>query len=78
MFTFSVVRAPSKYNAILGIPGIRDLKAQSSSLYGAIMIPTSRGVANVIYSSINCGNSGFQGQYNENGRRPNELVGIKR
>ncbi|XP_022042438.1 uncharacterized protein LOC110945108 [Helianthus annuus] len=43
--TFTVVRAPSKYNAILGRPGIRDLQAQASTPHGALVFQTPKGLA---------------------------------
>jgi hypothetical protein len=45
--TFSVVRAHSKYNAILGRPGIRALRALTSTAHGAMKFPTSDGIATV-------------------------------
>ncbi|XP_021980450.1 uncharacterized protein LOC110876590 [Helianthus annuus] len=41
--TFTVVRAPSKYNAILGRPGIGDLQAQASTPHGALGFQTPKG-----------------------------------
>ncbi|XP_022030557.1 uncharacterized protein LOC110931473 [Helianthus annuus] len=43
--TFTVVRAPSKYNAILGRPGIGDLQAQASTHHGALVFQTPKGLA---------------------------------
>ncbi|XP_022041064.1 uncharacterized protein LOC110943634 [Helianthus annuus] len=43
--TFTVVRAPSIYNAILGRPGIGDLQAQASTPHGALMFQTPKGLA---------------------------------
>ncbi|XP_022041919.1 uncharacterized protein LOC110944569 [Helianthus annuus] len=43
--TFTVVRAPSKYNAILGRPGIGDLQAQASTPHGALVFQTPKGLA---------------------------------
>ncbi|XP_022028731.1 uncharacterized protein LOC110929846 [Helianthus annuus] len=43
--TFTVVRAPSKYNAILGRPGIEDLQAQASTPHGALVFQTPKGLA---------------------------------
>ncbi|KAD3067732.1 hypothetical protein E3N88_35612 [Mikania micrantha] len=45
--TFYIVKAPSKYNAILGRPGIRALRALVSTVHGAIKFPTPTGVATV-------------------------------
>ncbi|KAJ0844166.1 putative aspartic peptidase domain superfamily [Helianthus annuus] len=43
--TFTVVRAPSKYNVILGRPGIGDLQAQASTPHGALVFQTPKGLA---------------------------------
>ncbi|XP_022038560.1 uncharacterized protein LOC110941240 [Helianthus annuus] len=43
--TFTVVRAPSIYNAILGRPGIGDLQAQASTPHGALVFQTPKGLA---------------------------------
>jgi hypothetical protein len=43
--TLSVVRAPSKYNSILGRPGIRALRASTSTAHGAMKFPTPEGIA---------------------------------
>ncbi|XP_035845365.1 uncharacterized protein LOC118491586 [Helianthus annuus] len=43
--TFTVVRAPSKYNAIPGRPGIGDLQAQASTPHGALVFQTPKGLA---------------------------------
>ncbi|XP_021980324.1 uncharacterized protein LOC110876459 [Helianthus annuus] len=43
--TFTAVRAPSKYNAILGRPGIGDLQAQASTPHGDLVFQTPRGLA---------------------------------
>ncbi|XP_022002464.1 uncharacterized protein LOC110899876 [Helianthus annuus] len=43
--TFTVVRAPSKYNAVLGRPGIGDLQAQASTPHGALVFQTPKGLA---------------------------------
>ncbi|XP_021986725.1 uncharacterized protein LOC110883225 [Helianthus annuus] len=43
--TFTVVRAPSKYNAILGRPGIGDLQAQASTPHGDLVFQTPKGLA---------------------------------
>ncbi|KAJ0569586.1 putative DNA/RNA polymerase superfamily [Helianthus annuus] len=43
--TFTVVRAPSKYNAILGRPGIGDLQAQASTPHEALVFQTPKGLA---------------------------------
>ncbi|XP_076915109.1 uncharacterized protein LOC143574349 [Bidens hawaiensis] len=44
---FSVVRAPSKYNIILGRPGMRALRAVPSTVHGYMRFPTPNGVATV-------------------------------
>ncbi|XP_076911240.1 uncharacterized protein LOC143569140 [Bidens hawaiensis] len=44
---FSIVRAPSKYNVILGRPGMKALRAVSSTVHGYIKFPTHRGIATV-------------------------------
>ncbi|XP_076884508.1 uncharacterized protein LOC143533700 [Bidens hawaiensis] len=46
-FQFSVVRAPSKYNIILGSPGMRALRAIASTMHGCIKFPTPEGVATI-------------------------------
>ncbi|XP_035841427.1 uncharacterized protein LOC118488262 [Helianthus annuus] len=43
--TFIVVRTPSKYNAILGRPGIGGLQAQASTPHGALVFQTPKGLA---------------------------------
>ncbi|KAJ0866466.1 hypothetical protein HanRHA438_Chr12g0552081 [Helianthus annuus] len=43
--TFTVVRAPSKYNAILGRPGIGDLQAHASTPHGALVLQMPKGLA---------------------------------
>ncbi|XP_076911913.1 uncharacterized protein LOC143570035 [Bidens hawaiensis] len=44
---FSVVRAPPKYNIILGRPGLRALRAIASTTHGCIKFPTPEGVATI-------------------------------
>ncbi|XP_076952010.1 uncharacterized protein LOC143625606 [Bidens hawaiensis] len=44
---FSVVRAPSKYNIILGRPGIKALRAVASTVHGYLRFPTPIGVATI-------------------------------
>ncbi|XP_022024575.1 uncharacterized protein LOC110924909 [Helianthus annuus] len=48
--TFTVVQVPSKYNAILGRPGIGDLQAHASTPHGALVFQTPKGLAWVKFS----------------------------
>ncbi|KAK9074310.1 hypothetical protein SSX86_006908 [Deinandra increscens subsp. villosa] len=45
--TWSIVRAPSKYNAIIGRPAIRALRALTSTAHGLMKFPTPGGIATV-------------------------------
>ncbi|KAD1592681.1 hypothetical protein E3N88_42586 [Mikania micrantha] len=49
--TFYIIRAPTKYNAILGRPGIKALRAIVSIAHGAMKFPTPAGIATVSSSS---------------------------
>ncbi|GJV14826.1 reverse transcriptase domain-containing protein [Tanacetum coccineum] len=48
MLKFTVVRASSPYNIILGRSGMRELRAISSTVHAMVKFPTSRGVATLI------------------------------
>ncbi|GKF01411.1 reverse transcriptase domain-containing protein [Tanacetum coccineum] len=48
MINFTVVRAPSPYNIILGRTGLRTLRAVSSTIHSMVKFPTPRGVATLV------------------------------
>ncbi|KAI3798230.1 hypothetical protein L1987_33501 [Smallanthus sonchifolius] len=49
--TFIVIKAESRYNAILERPGIRALRALTSTTHGMMKFPTSKGIETVKSSS---------------------------
>ncbi|XP_076936980.1 uncharacterized protein LOC143604358 [Bidens hawaiensis] len=44
---FSMVQSPSKYNVILGRPGMKALRAVASTVHGCMKFPTPKGVATI-------------------------------
>ncbi|GJS61949.1 hypothetical protein Tco_0656733 [Tanacetum coccineum] len=48
MMKFTVVRASSPYNVILGRTGMRELKAISSTIHAMIKFPTPRGIVTLV------------------------------
>ncbi|XP_076913551.1 uncharacterized protein LOC143572218 [Bidens hawaiensis] len=80
---FSVVRAPSKYNIILGRPGMKALRAVPSTVHGYMKFPTPKGIATIrssteIVASIGRGVKGKKGveEWVLNGEHPDQTVRI--
>ncbi|GJT94154.1 reverse transcriptase domain-containing protein [Tanacetum coccineum] len=48
MLKFTVVRASSLYNIILGHMGMRELRAVSSTVHAMVKLPTPRGIATLV------------------------------
>ncbi|GJV32383.1 hypothetical protein Tco_1392783 [Tanacetum coccineum] len=48
MINFTVVRAPSPYNVILGRTGLRTLRAVSLTIHSMVKFPTPRGIATLV------------------------------
>ncbi|GJY37362.1 reverse transcriptase domain-containing protein [Tanacetum coccineum] len=48
MINFTVVRAPSHYNVILGRTGLRTLRAVSLTIHSMVKFPTSRGITTLV------------------------------
>ncbi|GJZ98022.1 hypothetical protein Tco_0670475 [Tanacetum coccineum] len=52
MIKFTVVRASSPYNIILGQTGMRELRAISSTIHAMMKYPTPRGIATLVARTI--------------------------
>nr|GEX00201.1 reverse transcriptase domain-containing protein [Tanacetum cinerariifolium] len=48
MINFTLVRAPSPYNVIFERPGLRALRAVSSTVHSMVKFPTPRGIATLV------------------------------
>ncbi|XP_076928288.1 uncharacterized protein LOC143592209 [Bidens hawaiensis] len=59
---FSIVRAPSKYNIILGRPGMRALRAIASIAHGCIKFPTPERVVTIPSSAEIVANIDLEGK----------------
>ncbi|XP_076928212.1 uncharacterized protein LOC143592093 [Bidens hawaiensis] len=80
---FSMVRAPSKYNIILGRPGMKALRAVPSMFHGYMRFPTPKGIATVrssteLVASIGRGTKPWKGVevWVLNGEHPDQTVRI--
>ncbi|XP_076904329.1 uncharacterized protein LOC143559728 [Bidens hawaiensis] len=80
---FSIVRAPSKYNVILGRPGMKALRAVPSTVHGYIKFPTPKGIATVrssteIIASVTKKTQGKKGveKWVLNGEHPEQTIRI--
>nr|GEX13879.1 hypothetical protein [Tanacetum cinerariifolium] len=51
MMKFTVVRASSSYNIILGCTGMRELRPLSSTIHAMMKFPTPRGIATLVSSN---------------------------
>ncbi|GJR18282.1 hypothetical protein Tco_0966809 [Tanacetum coccineum] len=49
---FTVIRAPSPYNVILGRTGLRALRAIPSTIHSMLKFPTPRGIATLVTRSV--------------------------
>ncbi|GJW23187.1 reverse transcriptase domain-containing protein [Tanacetum coccineum] len=49
---FTVIRAPSPYNVILGRTGLRALRAIPSTIHAMMKFPTPRGIATLVTKSV--------------------------
>ncbi|GJW49529.1 reverse transcriptase domain-containing protein [Tanacetum coccineum] len=49
---FTVIRAPSTYNVILGRTGLRDSRAIPSTIHSMIKFPTPKGIATLVTRSV--------------------------
>ncbi|XP_076936700.1 uncharacterized protein LOC143603943 [Bidens hawaiensis] len=80
---FSVVRAPSKYNIILGRLGMKALRAVPSTVHGYMKFPTPKGVATIrssteIIAGFRRGGKERKGveEWVLNGEQPDQTVRI--
>ncbi|PWA60324.1 hypothetical protein CTI12_AA382610 [Artemisia annua] len=49
---FTVIRAPSPYNVILGRSGLKALRAIPSTIHAMMKFPTPRGIATLVTRSV--------------------------
>ncbi|GJW82367.1 reverse transcriptase domain-containing protein [Tanacetum coccineum] len=52
MMKFTVIRAPSPYNVILGRTSLKTLMAVSSSIHSMVKFPTPRGIATLVTQTV--------------------------